>query len=76
MTSNEIDTASVQETQAPESAEKETRAEQPATPPQKAIDPHTMLTVSTSPHIKAPDTTRSIMIDVLIALLPSFIWGI
>jgi len=76
MTSNEKDTASVQETQAPESAEKETRAEQPAAPSKKAIDPHALLTVSTSPHIKSPDTTRSIMIDVLIALLPSFIWGI
>ncbi|MBO5649293.1 MAG: RnfABCDGE type electron transport complex subunit D [Clostridia bacterium] len=35
-----------------------------------------MLTVSTSPHIKSPVTTRTIMIDVLIALLPSCIWGI
>ena len=41
-----------------------------------AIDPHAMLTVSTSPHIKNPDTTRTIMIDVLIALLPAFVWGI
>ncbi len=42
----------------------------------KPIDPHTKLTVSTSPHIKSPVTTRSIMIDVLIALTPACLWGI
>ncbi len=51
-------------------------AAEPAAKEKKAIDPHAMLTVSTSPHIKSPDTTRSIMIDVLIALLPSCIWGV
>lgn len=35
----------------------------------------TLLTVAPSPHIKSGDTTRSIMIDVLIALLPAFVWG-
>lgn len=45
-------------------------------PPKKQIDPHAMLTVSTSPHIKSPVTTRSIMIDVLIALAFPCIWGI
>ena len=60
---------------AAETAE-EAAAEKPAKKARKPIDPHAMLTVSTSPHIKSPDTTRSIMIDVLIALLPSFIWGI
>ena len=44
--------------------------------PKKAIDPHAMLTVSTSPHIKSPVTTRSIMIDVLVALLFPCLWGI
>ena len=34
------------------------------------------LTVSASPHIKAAETTRSIMSDVLIALLPALIWAI
>jgi len=34
------------------------------------------LTVSVSPHIHSGITTRSIMIDVIIALLPSVIWGI
>ncbi len=47
-----------------------------AEPAKKTFDPHALLTVSTSPHIKSPVTTRSIMIDVLIALLPSLIWGI
>lgn len=44
--------------------------------PKKPIDPHAMLTVSTSPHIKSPVTTRSIMIDVLIALAFPCAWGI
>lgn len=34
-----------------------------------------LLTVSVSPHIHAPDTTRTVMLDVLIALLPTLIWG-
>lgn len=33
------------------------------------------LSVSPSPHIKTQDSTRSIMIDVLIALFPAFVWG-
>lgn len=32
--------------------------------------------VSPSPHIKSSDSTRSIMTDVLIALLPAYAWGI
>ena len=32
--------------------------------------------VSSSPHIRSNDTTRSIMTDVLIALTPSMLWGI
>jgi len=34
------------------------------------------LTVSPSPHIKNTDTTRSIMRDVLIALVPALVWGV
>lgn len=34
-----------------------------------------ILNVSSSPHIKHPDTTRGIMLDVIIALLPSAIFG-
>lgn len=34
------------------------------------------LTVSTSPHIKHRDTSRRLMIDVIIALLPALIFGI
>ncbi len=33
------------------------------------------LTVSSSPHIKHPDTTRGIMLDVIIALLPAAVCG-
>ncbi len=63
--------------QAAESAAIQTEeTEKPAKPSKKAIDPTAMLTVTTSPHIKSPVTTRSIMIDVLIALFPSFLWGI
>ena len=32
--------------------------------------------VSPSPHIKSSDSTRSIMTDVLIALLPAYAWGV
>lgn len=35
-----------------------------------------LLTVSPSPHIRMADTTRSIMLDVCIALLPALIWGV
>lgn len=35
-----------------------------------------LLTVSPSPHIKSKDTTRSVMIDVIIALMPALAWGI
>lgn len=35
-----------------------------------------LLCVSPSPHIKSSDTTRSIMIDVIIALVPAFAWGV
>ncbi len=34
-----------------------------------------LLTVSPSPHIKHRDTTRSIMISVIIAMLPALVWG-
>lgn len=36
----------------------------------------TMYTVSSSPHIRAKDTTQSIMRDVVIALLPATIAGV
>lgn len=32
--------------------------------------------ISPAPHIRTPNTTRSVMLDVLIALLPAFIWGV
>ena len=35
-----------------------------------------LLRVSPSPHIRNPENTRSLMIDVIIALLPAFIWGV
>ncbi len=35
-----------------------------------------LLTVSPSPHIRQGDTTRSIMLDVIIALTPAFVWGV
>ena len=34
-----------------------------------------ILTVSSSPHIRHMDTTRGIMLDVIIALIPSAVWG-
>ncbi|MBQ6263534.1 MAG: RnfABCDGE type electron transport complex subunit D [Clostridia bacterium] len=35
-----------------------------------------LLTVSPSPHLKSTETTRSVMIEVMIALTPALIWGI
>lgn len=35
-----------------------------------------LLTVSPSPHIRGKDTTASIMMDVLISLSPTAVWGI
>ncbi len=35
-----------------------------------------LVTVSPSPHIRAGVTTRTVMLDVCIALLPALIWGI
>ena len=35
-----------------------------------------LLTVSPPPHIKHRDTTRGIMLDVIIALTPATVWGI
>ena len=35
-----------------------------------------LLSVSPSPHMRCLDTTRSVMLDVIIALLPATVWGI
>ena len=35
-----------------------------------------LLTVMPSPHIKSPETTATVMLDVILALLPAFIWGV
>lgn len=40
------------------------------------FDAHATLTVTTSPHIKSPTTSKSLMLDVVIALLPATLWGI
>lgn len=34
-----------------------------------------ILTVSPSPHVKAPDTSRTIMLDVCAALVPALVWA-
>lgn len=34
------------------------------------------LTVSPAPHVRGNDSTTSVMLDVVIALLPAFVWGI
>ncbi len=35
-----------------------------------------LLKVSSGPHIKSPISTSSIMLDVIIALIPAYLWGI
>lgn len=42
----------------------------------KKAESTALLTVSPSPHIRHGDTTRSIMTDVIIALLPALVWGV
>ena len=34
------------------------------------------LIATSNPHIRGSETTRSIMLDVIIAMLPALIWGI
>lgn len=51
------------------------------TEPQRKIAPHGeldcgLLTVTSSPHLRRHTSTTRIMADVLIALLPAWIWGI
>ncbi len=54
---------------------KDIQAETTAAEEKKSLKP-ALLTVSPSPHIKAAETTTTIMLDVIIALLPAFIWGV
>ena len=49
--------------------------ETPASGTGRKIRMPEMLTVSPSPHIKSPDTTATVMFDVILALIPAFIWG-
>ena len=35
-----------------------------------------LLSVSSGPHIKSANSTTSVMLDVVIALLPAYVWGI
>lgn len=35
-----------------------------------------LLHVSPAPHIRSLDTTRALMLDVVIALMPAFLWGV
>lgn len=40
------------------------------------VEVPSLLTVSPSPHIKHPDTTRTVMLDVILALVPASVWGV
>ncbi len=42
----------------------------------KRYDYPDYLTVSPAPHIRSTDSTTSVMLDVVIALLPAFVWGV
>ena len=42
----------------------------------KTAEMPNLLTVSPSPHIKTADNTRGVMTDVIVALLPAYIWGV
>ena len=47
-----------------------------AAPAKKKIEMPKVLTVAPSPHIKSPETTATVMFEVLIALMPAFVWGV
>ena len=59
----------------PAVTEKSAAQEKPKAPTPKPQETKPLFTVSASPHAKAPDTTQSIMRDVIIALLPAGIAG-
>lgn len=40
------------------------------------VNDNKLLSVSPSPHMKHPDSTSGIMLDVIIAMLPALIWGV
>jgi len=42
----------------------------------KKIEMPGFLTVAPSPHIKSHETTSTVMLEVIIALIPAFIWGV
>ncbi len=44
--------------------------------PRKSFSFPALLTVSPSPHMAGPENTTTIMLDVIIALLPAYIWGV
>ena len=71
-----IEAPEVSESPAP--TDKSDKKDKPAEEP--PVDPHSfipkLLTVTPSPHIRTEDTSRSIMIDVCIALMPALVWGI
>lgn len=43
---------------------------------EKKIEMPAILTVSPAPHIRSSESTTTIMLDVLIALIPAFLWGV
>ncbi len=42
----------------------------------KKIEMPKFLTVAPSPHIKSHETTSTVMLEVIIALIPAFVWGV
>lgn len=62
--------AADQETTETKASTKENSSQKP-----KADFP-AQLRIAPAPHMRTADATRSIMLDVIIALLPSYIWGV
>ncbi len=54
---------------AAKSTKKEKKTKKTITMPEHPI-------ISPAPHMRTAETTRSVMIDVVIALLPAFLWGV
>lgn len=44
--------------------------------PQNSAEQVSLLSVSSSPHVRSEDNVRGIMLDVIIALMPALVWSI
>jgi len=73
------DSPDVQSVENTENTEKTVHTEKVPEAPsesQAAVEMPMNLIISPAPHVRTSDTTSTIMLDVIIALLPAFLWGV